>query len=323
MFSLARCLPEGFPVDMLRKDAYTGLTATPKWLPPKWFYDGIGSELFEMITELPEYYPARAERAILARNADQIPAISGAHTLVELGSGSSAKTRLLLDALASGGTLRRYVPVDVSESALTAAGARLGQRYPSLAVRAIVADFERDLAQLPLMPVRPQLIAFLGSTIGNMLPGQRARFLARLRAILRPGDTLLLGTDLVKDPATLIAAYDDPAGVTADFNKNVLTVLNRELWASFDLTTFDHVAVWDPYREWIEMRLRSTRAQTVDLPFLGLTIEFSDGEEIRTEISAKFRRDGITAELAAAGLTLQQWWTDPDGLYGVSLSVPT
>jgi L-histidine N-alpha-methyltransferase len=323
MFSLARCLPPGFPGDALRKDAHTGLTATPKWLPPKWFYDAIGSELFEMITELPEYYPARAERAILARNADQIAATSQAHTMVELGSGSSAKTRLLLDALASGGTLRRYVPVDVSESALTAAGARLSQRYPSLPVRAVVADFEHDLGQLPLMPVRPQMIAFLGSTIGNMLPPQRARFLARLRASLRPGDTLLLGTDLVKDPATLVAAYDDQDGVTADFNKNVLTVLNRELWAGFDLSSFEHVAVWDPQHEWIEMLLRSARAQAVELPFIGLTIEFAAGEEIRTEISAKFRRDGIAAELAAAGLALQNWWTDPGGLYGVSLSVPT
>jgi L-histidine N-alpha-methyltransferase len=323
MFSVACCLPPGWPGDALRKDAHTGLTATPKWLPPKWFYDPLGCGLFEMITGLPEYYPARAERAILTAHADEIAAISGAHTLVELGSGSSDKTRLLLDALASGGTLRRYVPVDVSESALTGAGARLGLRYPSLPVRAIVADFERDLAQLPLMPVRPQMIAFLGSTIGNMLPPQRARFLAQLRATLGPGDTLLLGTDLVKDPATLVAAYDDAAGVTADFNKNVLTVLNRELWANFDLTTFDHVAVWDPRREWIEMRLRSARAQTVELPFLGLTATFGNGEEIRTEISAKFRRDGIAAELAAAGLQLQNWWTDPDGLYGVSLSVPT
>jgi L-histidine N-alpha-methyltransferase len=322
MFSLHNCLPEDFPAAALRQDVRTGLAATPKWLPPWLLYDAAGGELFEMITTLPEYYPFRAERAILAQHAGEIAARSQAHTLVEFGSGSSQKTGLLLDALAAEGTLRRYVPLDVSEAALTAAGARLAQRYPQLPVRALACDFGHNLAQLPILPVRPQMIAFLGSTIGNMLPAQRARFLAQVRAILRPGDTLLLGTDLVKDPAVLAAAYDDPDGITADFSKNVLTVLNRELWASFDPDLFEHEAVWEPRHEWIEMRLRSARAQAVDLPFIGVTATFAVGEYIRTEISAKFRRDGVAAELAAAGLQLQSWWTDPDGLYGLSLSAP-
>jgi L-histidine N-alpha-methyltransferase len=324
--AIERLLPAGFLASALRADAAAGLTATPKWLPPKWFYDANGSALFDKITELPEYYPTRAERAILRAAASQIAAASGAHTLVELGSGSSDKTRLLLDALRDAGTLRRYIPVDVSEAALADAGRRLLAAYPDLEVYAVVSDFEQRLG-LPADdgpggegPAR--MVAFLGSTIGNMVPGQRARFLARLRASLRDGDTLLLGTDLVKDPAVLVAAYDDPAGVTADFNKNVLAVLNSELGAGFDLDAFDHVALWDARREWIEMRLRSAWAQTIELPAIGLTVEFADGEELRTEVSAKFHRRGVEAELAAAGFALRSWWTDPDRLFGLSLSVP-
>jgi len=324
---IERRLPPDFLASSLRKDAKAGLTATPKSLPPKWFYDAAGSALFEKITELPEYYPTRAERAILRAEAGEIAAASRARTLVELGSGSSDKTRLLLDALRDAGTLATYVPVDVSEAALADAGRRLAAEYPGLAVRALVSDFEHDLG-LPATEAgasgdgHPRMIAFLGSTIGNMLPPERAGFLARLRASLSPGDTLLLGTDLVKDPAILVAAYDDPAGVTAAFNKNVLAVLNAELGADFDLDAFDHVALWDPRAEWIEMRLRSSLAQTVRLPAIGLTIGFEAGEEMRTEVSAKFRRDGVEAELAAAGFDLRSWWTDPGGLFGLSLSVP-
>jgi L-histidine Nalpha-methyltransferase len=322
MFSVQRRLPPGFPASALRRDARAGLTAAPKWLPPKWLYDATGSALFDKITALPEYYPTRAERAILGQAAGQIAAASRAHTLVELGAGCCEKTRPLLTALTAAGTLRRYVPVDVSETALTEAGCHLDTSHPELQVGAVVSDYDHDLGLPPAEPGQPRMIAFLGSTIGNMLPGQRGRFLARIRAALGPGDTLLLGTDLVKDPATLVAAYDDGAGVTAAFNQNVLAVLNAGLGADFDPDAFDHVALWDARREWIEMRLRAVAPQTVRLPAIGLTVTFADGEELRTEVSAKFRRDGIEAELAAAGFALRSWWTDPDGLYGVSLSVP-
>jgi len=315
-----RLLPAGFLASALRRDALAGLTAEPKTLPPKWFYDERGSELFEKITLLPEYYPTRAERSILAAHAADIAAATGASALVELGSGSSDKTRLLLDALHGAGSLRSYVPVDVSESALIAAGQRVLASYPGLAVNAVVSDFEERLG-LPAAD-GPRLVAFLGSTIGNLLPPQRAAFLARLRAGLRPGDALLLGTDLVKDPAVLLAAYDDAAGVTAAFDKNVLSVLNSELGADFDPDEFDHVALWDPAQEWIEMRLRSARRQTVALPAIGLSVEFADGEELRTEVSAKFRQPGVTAELAAAGFTPRAWWTDPDGQFALSLAEP-
>ncbi|HTT54140.1 MAG TPA: L-histidine N(alpha)-methyltransferase [Streptosporangiaceae bacterium] len=315
-----RCLPDGFLDAALRADARTGLTATPKFLPPKWFYDERGSELFEKITLLPEYYPTRAERSILAAAAPGIAAATGAAVLVELGSGSSEKTWLLLDALRDAGTLRSYVPVDVSETALVAAARRVLAEYPGLRVRAVLSDFEEHLG-LPDVP-GPRLVAFLGSTIGNLLPAQRAAFLARLRAGLRPGDTLLLGTDLVKDPAVLLAAYDDAAGVTAAFNKNVLSVLNTELGADFDAELFDHLAVWDPQNEWIEMRLRSAEDQTVRLPGIGLTVRFAAGEQWRTEVSAKFRRAGVEAELAAAGFALRSWQTDHRDRFALSLSGP-
>jgi L-histidine N-alpha-methyltransferase len=323
MTSLDRRLPPGFLEEALRADALTGLTGEPKSLPPKWFYDAQGSALFDKITELPEYYPTNAEREILRATAGPIAAQTKARTLIELGSGSSDKTRLLLGALRSGDTLTCYVPVDVSEPALVAAGQALSAEYPGLDVRAVVSDFEERLGfpadgEAPT----PRLVAFLGSTIGNMEPAQRAAFLSRVRAQLRPGDFFLLGTDLVKDPATLVAAYDDASGVTAAFNKNVLAVLNAELGADFDLDAFEHVAVWNAGAEWIEMRLRSRAAQTVHLPGIGLTVEFADGEEMRTEVSAKFRREGITAELAAAGFALRSWWTDAAAQFGLSLSVP-
>jgi L-histidine Nalpha-methyltransferase len=321
--SLDRRLPPGFLAESLRADARAGLTSDPKSLPPKWFYDSQGSALFEKITELREYYPTRAEREILCSRAASIAALTRARTLVELGSGSSDKTRLLLDALRAVGTLRCYVPVDVSDQALAAAGDALSGEYPGLDVRAVVSDFEEHLG-LPAdgdAPA-PRVVAFLGSTIGNLLPDQRATFLARIRAGLRPGDFFLLGTDLVKDPATLVAAYDDESGVTAEFNKNVLAVLNAELGADFDPDAFEHVAVWDAAAEWIEMRLRSLDDQTVHLPAIGLTVSFAAGEEMRTEVSAKFRRPGVEAELAAAGLAMRAWWTDSAAQFGLSLSVP-
>jgi L-histidine N-alpha-methyltransferase len=314
-------LPPDYRVASLRADVLAGLAATPKSLPPKWFYDAQGSALFEKITQLPEYYPTRAERSILRAVSAEIASSSGAHILVELGSGSSEKTRLLLDALRGAGRLREYVPVDVSESALVLAGDALAAEYPGLEVHAVASDFEQHLG-LPAAGAGPRLVAFLGSTIGNMVPAQRAAFLRRVRDQLRPGDTFLLGTDLVKDPALLVAAYDDSAGVTAAFNKNVLAVLNAELGADFDLDAFDHVAAWDSEHEWIEMRLRSASAQTVRVRDLGLTVSFAAGEEMRTEVSAKFRRSGVAAELAAAGFALRSWWTDEAGQFGLSLSAP-
>ncbi|MFJ6383218.1 L-histidine N(alpha)-methyltransferase [Kitasatospora sp. NPDC092039] len=319
-FDLTRLLPADHFSTALRHDVQHGLTSQPKWLPPKWFYDARGSELFEEITRLPEYYPTRAERAILTARAGEIAAATGARTLVELGSGSSEKTRLLLDALRALGTLETYVPVDVSESALTAAGAALAAEYPGLAVHGVLADFT---ARLGLPPEGgPRLVAFLGGTLGNLLPQERAAFLRRLRAALDPGDFLLLGTDLVKDPAVLVAAYDDSAGVTAEFNRNVLNVLNRELGADFDPDAFEHVALWDAEQEWIEMRLRSLRSQTVKIPALDLPVHFARGEELRTEVSAKFRRERVAGELASAGLRLSHWWTDPEGRFGLSLASP-
>lgn len=302
----------------LRDDARAGLTATPKTLPPKWFYDGRGSELFERITELPEYYPTRAERAALTAHAPEIAEVTAAKTLVELGSGSSDKTRLLLDALHRYGTLGRFVPLDVSEPALRAAATAIDADYPDLDVHAIAGDFTRHLDEIPAGDGR--LVAFLGGTIGNFEPPERARFLRELRAVLHPGEWLLLGTDLVKDEATLVAAYDDSAGVTADFNRNVLRVLNRALDADFDPEAFEHVALWDPEKEWIEMRLRATRAMRVRVAALGLSVSFADGEELHTEISAKFRRSGVSSELAAAGFEAVRWWTDPRGRFGVTLA---
>ena len=315
-FLLTRTLPEDATEAALRADVHQGLTHTPKTLPPKWFYDAHGSELFEQITELPEYYPTRAEREILVARNDEIAAATGARTLVELGSGSSEKTRHLIDALAD---LHTYVPVDVSESALTQAGQALAAERPGLEVHALIADFTAQLT-LPDTP-GPRLLAFLGGTIGNLLPVERAAFLASLRALLSPGDALLLGTDLVKDENVLVRAYDDAAGVTAAFNKNVLSVVNRELGSDFDLGAFDHVALWDAEHEWIEMRLRSRTAQTVKIPALDLAVDFAAGEEMRTEVSAKFRKEGVRAELSAAGLDLAHWWTDEEGRFALSLSV--
>jgi L-histidine N-alpha-methyltransferase len=315
-FRLTRTLPEDATDAALRADVHRGLTAGPKTLPPKWFYDAHGSDLFEKITDLPEYYPTRAEREILLARSGDIAAATRARTLVELGSGSSEKTRHLLDALTD---LHTYVPVDVSESALTQAGQALAAERPGLDVHALIADFTADLT-LPDTP-GPRLVAFLGGTIGNLLPTQRAAFLASVRAMLAPGDALLMGTDLVKDEQVLVRAYDDAAGVTAAFNKNVLTVMNRELGADFEPAAFDHVALWDAEHEWIEMRLRSRTAQTVKVPALGLAVDFAAGEELRTEVSAKFRQEKVRTELSAAELDLAHWWTDGAGRFALSLSV--
>ena len=303
----------------LRRDVRDGLTATPKSLPPKWFYDAAGSDLFDQITRLPEYYPTRAEAEILRARAADIAEASGADTLVELGSGTSEKTRILLDALNDRGSLRRFIPFDVDATVLESAGAAIGAEYPAVEIDAVCGDFEEHLGKIPQAGRR--LVVFLGSTIGNLTAGPRAGFLQKLAATMRPGDGLLLGTDLVKDVDRLVRAYDDAAGVTAAFNKNVLAVVNRELAADFDVEAFDHVARWNPDYERIEMWLRAAGPQRVRIDDLDLTVEFADGEEILTEVSCKFRPEGIADELAAAGLRRINWWTDDAGDFGLSLAV--
>jgi L-histidine N-alpha-methyltransferase len=313
-------LDPGALAEQLARDVRAGLTATPKTLPPKYFYDAHGSELFDRITRLPEYYPFRAERTILELHADEIATATGAESLVELGSGTSEKTRLLLRALDEAGTLTGFVPFDVDPAVLKDASAAVAQQFPDLLIEPVVGDFEQHLGLLPQRPRR--LVAFLGSTIGNLDPAQRARFLADVRGTLVEGDGLLLGTDLVKDVDRLVAAYDDAQGVTAAFDKNVLTVVNRDLDGHFDPDAFVHVARWNAADERIEMRLRSLREQRVRIDALGLEIAFGRDEELLTEISSKFRRERVEAELAVAGLRLARWWTDPAADYALSLAVP-
>ena len=328
-------LPTDFSAAGLRADVLNGLRAQPKWLPPKWFYDKTGSALFEEITRLPEYYPTRVERSILEQSAASIVARAGCRELVELGSGSSEKTRLLLDQLPATGSA--YVALDVSESALRLAAESVSAEYPRLRVEVVRADFEKQLGtvlsesrratssdrsgrreELSNEPGR-RMVAFLGGTIGNLAPSERREFLAELHAGLLPGDAFLLGADLVKSPQILVPAYDDAAGVTAAFNLNVLEVLNRRLAADFDRDDFEHVAIWDAENAWIEMRLRAVRAVSVRVAELGLDLSFAAGEEMRTEISAKFTRERLETEFAAAGFTGVGWWTDPAAQFSLSL----
>jgi L-histidine N-alpha-methyltransferase len=316
--SLSNHLAADSAAQTLRRDVRDGLTQTPKSLPPKWFYDSVGSDLFDQITRLPEYYPTRAEAQILRARSAEIAAASGADTLVELGSGTSEKTRMLLDALRDSGSLRRFIPFDVDAGVLNAAGAAIQREYPGIEIDAVCGDFEEHLDEIPRVGRR--LVAFLGSTIGNLTPGPRADFLSALSDTLQPGDSLLLGTDLVKDVGRLVCAYDDSAGVTAKFNSNVLAVVNRELDADFDLDAFEHVARWNAEEERIEMWLRATSAQRVHIAELDLAVDFAVGEQMLTEVSCKFRPDGVEAELAAAGLRRTHWWTDPAGDFGLSLS---
>lgn len=304
-------------VAALRAEAFEGLLATPKVLSPKWLYDDRGSALFEEITRLEEYEPFRRELAILRRRSAEIAGAVGADTLVELGSGTSEKTRLLLDALRAEGTLQRFVPFDVSEATLRQAAAGIAEDYPGLAVHAVVGDFSHHLDRIPAGGRR--LVAFLGGTIGNFEPDERATFLAQIADGLGPEDALLLGTDLVKDERRLIRAYDDSQGVTAAFNLNVLAVMNRELGGHFDPADFEHVALYDSELDRIEMRLRATRALEVPIDDLGIVVAFSEGEEMRTEISAKFTRQHIELLLGDAGLRLEHWWTDPQADFALSL----
>ncbi|HVC06475.1 MAG TPA: L-histidine N(alpha)-methyltransferase [Solirubrobacterales bacterium] len=307
----------------MERDIRAGLSAQPKELAPKYFYDERGSRLFERITELPEYYPTRAEREILAARSAEILAAAGEPgMLVELGSGSAAKTRHLLNAMRDAECLGTYVPVDISQEITQATAESLVEEYPGLAVRGLVCDFEHHLERIP-NGEGGRLIAFLGGTIGNLYPGARRELLARLAGLLGPEDRLLLGTDLIKEPARLEAAYDDAAGVTAEFNKNVLRVLNRELGADFDPAAFEHVARYDGEEARMDIRLRSLADQTVRVEGLDMEVNFLLGEEMRTEISAKFTRERLERFYAEAGLELTGWFTDSADDYALSLARST
>jgi L-histidine N-alpha-methyltransferase len=306
----------------MARDVRAGLLSEPKELAPKYFYDERGSQLFERITALEEYYPTRCERSILSERSAEIVAAAGApRSLVELGSGSAAKTRHLLDAMRDAGCLRTYVPVDISEEITHETAQTLVDEYPGLAVQGLVCDFEHHLERIPDGD-GSRLIAFLGGTIGNLYPQPRREFLARLAKLMEPSDHLLLGTDLIKDSARLEAAYDDSEGVTAEFNKNVLEVLNRELGADFDLDAFEHVARYDDVEARMDIRLRSLAAQTVRLDGLDLSVEFAADEEMRTEISAKFTRERLRAVYEEAGLEMVGWFSDEAGDYALSLAQP-
>jgi L-histidine Nalpha-methyltransferase len=305
---------------MLANDVLDGLTRPFKELPPKHFYDSRGSELFERICELPEYYPTRTEKSILRERARDIVRSTGAGELVELGSGSAEKARILLDEMASAGSLQRYIPIDVSESVVRDAARQLVESYDRLQVHGVVGDFQRHVERVPPRDGATRIIALLGGTIGNFPPGTRRALLRDIGSVLGPEDRLLLGTDLVKDPDVIEAAYDDSDGVTAEFNRNVLHVINRELDADFVPEAFDHIAFFDRRHEWIEMRLRARRPCSVLIGDLGLRVEFAVGEELRTEISAKFTRARLEADYAAAGLALERWDTDPQQLFALSLA---
>jgi len=304
----------------MRADAISGLQAAAKSIPPVWFYDERGSRLFEQITTLPEYYPTRAERSLLEAHAPAIAELSKADTLVELGAGSCEKTRVLLGALQQLGTLSRYIPFDVSDEFLRDAASTLSEEYEGLAVHLVIGDFSEHLTAIPTDGRR--LVAFLGGTIGNFDPSQRARFLFDLNCTMSSGDSLLLGTDLVKDRRRLVAAYDDAAGVTAQFNKNVLHVLNTQLGGDFDPDLFSHVAVWNEDEQWIEMRLRAEEATDVTLRGAAISVQFARGEDLLTEISAKFTPKRLEEELRAAGFVVDSMWGADEGEFLPTLAHP-
>ncbi len=296
-----------------------GLTQKQKTLPAKYFYDAKGSQLFDQITRLPEYYPTRTERELLQNCAAEIASSTNSTALVELGSGTSEKTQILLTAMVQHGNLEQFFPFDVDPSILLQATSEIRAKFPKLLVQELVGDFDHDLPKISgITRTAPLVVVFLGSTLGNYEPAERANFLRSLRGVLEPEDFLLLGTDLVKDPARLIAAYADSAGVTAQFNLNILRVINQQFSANFRIGNFEHEAFWDPAREWIEMRLRARQAERVDIG--GTAIKIDAGEFIRTEVSAKFRQAGICAELAHAGFAMERWWSDAAADFGLSLS---
>ena len=305
----------------LHEATLRGLRATPKQIPAVWLYDERGSRLFEEITRLPEYYLTRVERQILEERAPEIALETRAESLVELGSGTSEKTRLLLDALLAQGTLSSFVPLDVSEEVLIASARAIAKEYPGLEVHAVVGDFERHLAALPTD--RRRLFAFLGSTIGGLGVDARQRFLRAVAASLGAKGTLLLGLDLVKDPARIEAAYTDGSGLSERFQRNGLANLDRELGSDFSHRRFEHYAVWDAEHEWVDIGFRSLGAQVVQVPALEIEVAFADGECLRTSVSSKFRRDRFDADLAAAGLHSTRWWTDANGDFALLLAVPS
>jgi L-histidine Nalpha-methyltransferase len=308
---------EGSALESMAEDVRAGLTRKGlKQLPPKYFYDDRGSDLFDRITSLPEYYPTRSERALLNRRAPEIVEITGARELLELGSGTASKTRALLFAMAGAGTLERYLPMDVSESVVGNCAAELVEMYPGLTVHGVVGDFEQHLEHVP--EGRARLVAFLGGTIGNFYPDTRAAFMRDLRVLLGDGGQLVIGTDLVKDVRTLEAAYNDSEGVTAEFNRNMLHAINRELDADFDVDSFEHVAFWNDTDSWIEMRLRAHGDQQVRIEAADLDLELADGEEIRTEVSTKFTRDQLEAELRGAGMRIVEFFKD--GMFALTLA---
>jgi L-histidine N-alpha-methyltransferase len=304
----------------MRADAIAGLQSDLKSIPPVWFYDGRGSQLFEEITRLPEYYPTRTERRLLELHARTIAELSKADTLVELGAGSCDKTRVLLSALQRFGTLARYVPFDVSDEFLREAASILADEYEGLAVHLVIGDFSEHLAEIPTDGRR--MVAFLGGTIGNLAPVQRARFLFDLNCTMSSDDSLLLGADLVKDRRRLVAAYDDASGITAAFNKNVLHVLNEQLGGNFDPELFSHVALWNEDEQWIEMRLRAREEMEVTLADAGISVRFAEGEDLLTEISAKFTPERIEAELEAAGFVVDGMWGAAEGEFLLTLAHP-
>ncbi len=301
-----------------RDELRASLTETPRRIPSRYFYDEVGSKLFEEICTLPEYYPTRTERAILERRAAEIVRVSGAQELVELGSGAATKTEILLDAMDAAGRLRLYVPFDVTETMVERVAERLVARYPRLRVHGVVGDFLSHLGSIPEGGRR--LAAFLGGTIGNFAPAGGREFLSRVTDRLAPGDCFLMGADLIKDVATVEAAYDDARGVTAEFNRNILRVVNDLTGGDFDPREFRHRAFWNELDHRIEMRLVSRRPQRVRLPELDLAFELDEGEEILTEISTKFDRQMVEALLQAAGLDPIAWYTDPEEKFALSLA---
>jgi L-histidine N-alpha-methyltransferase len=306
--------------EQMKTDAVAGLLAAEKSIPPVWFYDERGSTLFDEITRLPEYYPTRAERSLLEAHAAAIAELSKADTLVELGAGACSKTRVILDALVENGTLARYVPFDVSDEFLRSAASSLCDEYEALAVHLVIGDFHQHLSEIPTEGRR--MVAFLGGTIGNLDPRQRAKFLFDLNCTMASDDTLLLGTDLVKDRQRLVAAYDDRAGVTAAFNRNVLRVLNEQLGGNFDPELFSHVALWNEQEARIEMRLRATATHDVTLTEAAITVHFDEGEDLLTEISAKFTPEAVRTELTAAGFVVEGMWGAEEGDFLLTLAHP-
>ena len=318
--NIRRLSPEVDHSEDLAMDVRAGLSASPKTLSSKYFYDARGSALFEDITRLPEYYLTRAETEILNSYADEMISAIEPQEFVELGAGHSVKTRLLIEALGRAGSGTRYVPFDISESALIEAAQHLGDSFPWLEIESLIGDFANDLTQITRVGRR--LVKFLGSTIGNFRTEERIAFYRTVATMLEGGDGLLLGVDLVKDEDTLVAAYNDSAGVTAEFNKNILQVINRELDADFDVDAFEFIVRWDADCECVSMSLKGNRDMEVTIKGLDMVVHLDEGEEIHDEISCKFTREKVEREAEKAGLAITNWWTDSEERYAVALLKP-